>query len=64
MTEAANHSGIYNHPRDGKTYPKVQIVTIEEMLDGHRPKLPVTLLPYFQAQKRAGEGEEQLSLGL
>jgi hypothetical protein len=60
MIDAANHSGIYDHPRDGKSYPKVQIVTVEDLLDGKRPKLPITLLPYFQAQKREADGSDQL----
>lgn len=62
MSEAANHSGLYNHPRDGKTYPKVQIITVDELLNDKRPNLPSTLLPYFQAQKRVEE-DEQMSLG-
>jgi hypothetical protein len=63
MADAANHSGLYQHPRDGKSYPRVQIITVEELLDDKRPKLPATLLPYFQAQKRSSSGDEQLPLG-
>lgn len=63
MAEAANHSGIYGHPRDGKSYPKVQIITVADLLGGKRPKLPVTLLPYFQAQRRYDDGYEQETLG-
>jgi hypothetical protein len=64
MIEAASHSGLYSHPRDGKTYPKVQIITVAELLGGQRPKLPVTLLPYFQAQRRYDYGYEQQTLEL
>lgn len=61
MIDAANHSGTYNHPANGQPFPKVQLITVQELLDGKRPKLPATLLPYFQAQKRAaGEQEEKL----
>lgn len=64
MTEAANHSGVYTHPADGKTYPRVQIITVEQLLNGQRPKLPITLLPYVQAQKRASKGEGQIALDM
>ncbi len=60
MKDAANHSGVYKHPRDGKSYPKVQIVSVKEVLAGKRPMLPLTQLPYFQAQRRGGDGDRQL----
>lgn len=52
MREVANTSGAYKHPGDGREYPRIQIITVAEMLEGRRPKLPPTLLPYFQAQRR------------
>lgn len=64
MIDAANHSGAYIYPVNGQRYPKVQIVTVEDLLEGRRPKLPATLLPYFQAQRRESNGSEQLSLGI
>lgn len=62
MIDAANRSGIYTHPANGQTFPKVQIITVEELLNDTRPQMPTTLLPYFQAQRRPDTGEEQLSL--
>lgn len=58
MVEAANHSGVYTYPTNGQPFPKVQIITIEELLDDKRPSMPNTLLPYFQAQRRYDTGEE------
>lgn len=58
MIEAANHSGVYKHPRSGRSYPVVQIITVEELLEDKRPKMPPTQLPYFQAQRRAPESEQ------
>ncbi|MFF9910678.1 DNA methyltransferase [Streptomyces sp. NPDC013457] len=52
MIEAANHSGVYQHPGNGQQFPKVQIITVAELLEGKRPHLPVALLPFFQAQRR------------
>ena len=61
MLEAANQSGTYVHPANGQRFPKVQIVTVEELLNGKRPNMPMTLLPYFQARRRyGGEQEERL----
>jgi DNA modification methylase len=54
MLDGANHSGFYRHPRDGKSYPVLQIITVEDLLAGKLPNLPATLLPYFQAERRPG----------
>lgn len=55
MREVANASGSYKHPGDGRAYPRLQIITVEELLNGKRPKLPPTESPYFQAQRRDAE---------
>lgn len=34
------------------TYPRVQIVTIADLLSGKRPKMPTAILPYIQAQPK------------
>ena len=59
MIDAANHSGTYNHPANGQPFPIVQIITVQDLLDGKRPKMPLTLLPYFQAQKRGAEEQTE-----
>ena len=61
MADAANHSGTYNHPANGQRFPKVQIVTVQELLDRKRPQMPTTLSPYFQAQRRF-DNDAQLRL--
>ena len=62
MLAAANHSGSYVHPANGQRYPKVQLVTVREHLDGKRPQMPLTMLPYFLAQRRAADNDDQLGL--
>lgn len=57
MTDAANHSGTYRHPANGRTFPRVQILSVEDLLAGRRPKMPMALLPYFQARKRTDTPE-------
>lgn len=62
MTDAANHSGVYTYPVNNQKFPKVQIITVEELMSGKQPSMPTTLLPYFQAQRRYDTGVEQLTL--
>jgi DNA modification methylase len=64
MTEAANHSGVYTYPANGQPFPKVQIITVEELLNGKRPTMPNALLPFFQAQRRYDTGGDQLTMDL
>jgi hypothetical protein len=54
MTEIADHSGTYEVPMTGTSYPRVQIVTVGELLAGKRPKLPTAILPYIQAVPKPG----------
>lgn len=55
MTEALNRSGSYIWPVNQRRYPKVQAVTIEKLLSGHKPELPPAVLPYVKARAYAGE---------
>lgn len=59
MIEAANHSGAYNHPANGQRYPKIQIMTVQDLLDDKKPNMPTALLPYFQAQRRYGDEQAE-----
>jgi NACHT-associated inactive Restriction Endonuclease 1 len=49
MLEAAEHAGVYNWPVNGQNSPRVQIITIEQLLSGQKPKMPPSLTPYFKA---------------
>lgn len=51
MVDAANLSGSFKHPVTGTTYPKVQLMTVEELLAGKRPPMPTPYMPYLQAEK-------------
>lgn len=61
MVEAAHHTGSYVWPVDGRTYPKVQIVSVEQLLGGHRLEMPPPLSPYSQARRHVPR-PDQLSL--
>jgi len=58
MLDAANHAGSYTHPGNGQTFPRVQIITVGEMLAGKRPDKPTTLLPYIAARRTAAAGAQ------
>jgi site-specific DNA-methyltransferase (adenine-specific) len=63
LTEAAT-AGIYPSPMDHRDYPRIQILSIRELLEeGKKPLLPVLLMPTYQqaeriADKRAAEQQE------
>lgn len=60
MIEEANHAGTYTYPVNGQVYPRIQMITVSELLTGKRPQLPGTLNPYMQAQRSkvgADQGE-------
>lgn len=61
MRQVANTSGVYKHPGDGREYPRIQIITVEDFLAGRHPKLPPTFSPYYQAERRGPE-DTQLTL--
>jgi hypothetical protein len=63
MIDAANHGGTYLWPADQRTYPRVQIITVAELLAGKRPKMPFLDSPYPTAEKPAARGLEQMVLG-
>ena len=54
MIEVADLSGSYQVPLTGVTYPKLQIVTIAELLAGNHPNIPTAILPYIKASPKAG----------
>lgn len=51
IIDAVNHAGNYTLAVNNQTFPKVQAITVNQLLQGERPKMPPTILPYMQAQK-------------
>lgn len=62
VVEAANHSGTYRYPVTDVAYPKVQVITVGDLLAGKRPHLPLTLNPYLSATRRK-MADDQLAFG-
>ncbi len=51
VLDEVNHSGTYQWPVNNTVFPRIQVMTIEQLLHGQRPKTPPLLLPYIQAAK-------------
>jgi DNA modification methylase len=59
MQDAAQHAGTYPWPWNGTVYPKVQIITVPELLAGDVANLPPSLLPYVAAKRQLRPAAEQ-----
>jgi DNA modification methylase len=62
MMQVAKRSGSYVHPRTGRSYPKVQILTVRDLLDHNRPDMPTPFLPYVSAQRMAPDNQLTMDL--
>ncbi len=60
VKDVMDHGGTYTWPVNGQVYPKIQAITIRELLEGKRPLMPQMNLPYIQAP-RAEKRAEQLT---
>lgn len=49
MVDEANHAGTYVHPHYDRPFPRIQIITVDELLSGKRPTMPPTSDPYRRA---------------
>lgn len=59
VQDAIDHGGLYTHPANGQIFPRLQHVTISDLLKGKAPNLPTMLRPYIAAQKQAAQQGEQ-----
>jgi DNA modification methylase len=51
MHEEADHGGNYTWPVNGQVFPRIQIITIKELLAGKHPQTPPLNNPYLEATK-------------
>jgi len=51
MIKEVKATDPYISPLWKHEYPKIQILTIEQLLKGERPKTPTTISPFYDAQK-------------
>jgi site-specific DNA-methyltransferase (adenine-specific) len=59
MLDEANHAGTYEHPHYPDAFPRIQIITIDELLSGKKPKMPPTMMPYIQAQRAKSQIDQR-----
>jgi DNA modification methylase len=65
MLLEASTGGVYTSPISGKDYPRIQILTVRELLEEHKkPMLPLLLMPTYQQAERipAKQAAEQKEL--
>lgn len=64
MLETAAKAGTYEWPVNGQKFPKVQIITIEELLAGKRPDMPPEHGTFQEAPRAVREADsgEQLTI--
>jgi DNA modification methylase len=64
MRREAAEGGVYRVPATGEEIPRVQIVTIRDLLRGNRPRVPSTQVsPVMPAQRIRRRRGRQLALG-
>jgi site-specific DNA-methyltransferase (adenine-specific) len=64
MLREAAEAGFYTSP-DGSTYPRIQILTIQQILDGRQPEYPLHRRDAtFKKAPRARPKSENLVLPL
>lgn len=61
MQEAAHRAGSYVLAATGQHFPRIQLLSVSEILSGIKPVMPPPLLPYIAAERQIAE-YEQLSL--
>ena len=52
MREEAAMKGIYKSPTYQRDFPRIQIITIEELLNGKKPLLPPSAFTLLKQAKR------------
>lgn len=55
VIDAANHGGFYQWPVNGQTFPRLQVITVTDLLAGRRPSMPPLMLPYVTTPKSLPE---------
>ena len=62
MLKEAAGCGFYHSPGWNKDYPRLQILTVEEILNGKNVDLPPNLDTYKKAQRAVSDGNDQGTL--
>lgn len=49
IVDAISRGGMFTHPANGENFPRLQHITIADLLAGNRPKMPAMYPPYVAA---------------
>ncbi len=63
MKVDAAQAGEFYSALSNRSYPKIQIITIRELLDGRKPQVPLLVMPSYQQAERVEQespGQEKL----
>ena len=63
MQKEADEKGFYHSPGWNKDYPRLQILTVEDILNGKQVDLPPNMQTFKQAGKVVSENKDQGMLG-
>ena len=64
MQKEAVEAGFYSSPGLNRNYPRLQILTVEQLLQGARVQMPTTFITFKQAPKVEKERPPQLGLDI
>jgi hypothetical protein len=62
ITEAEGN-GFYHSEGWNRDYPKLQILTIEDLLTGKQPDMPPSSITFKQAERMGTQNKDQGTLG-
>lgn len=63
VQEAIDHGGTYVYPANGQVFPRLQHITIKELLQGKTLRRPPMLRPYIEAKRQTVSPDHQPELG-
>jgi hypothetical protein len=55
MADVAATAGSYTAPLTRTSYPKIQIISIADLLAHRKPRMPTAILPYVKAKPHADQ---------
>lgn len=62
ILDASNHGGTYTWPVNGQTFPRIQVITVADLLAGRRPRIPYLSGPYGASALKAVPELAQMDL--
>lgn len=59
IVKEAKKYGIYKNRMMGKDFPKIQVISVQEIIDGERMELPASVATVKSAKKKENTGKQQ-----